>query len=342
MKDVREEGLETGSLDRIADRSIVVVIGLGGCAVCWIWWQGSRRKRRRAAVVSASRCDAAARSVRRRRLRAGHGETATTAATTTARCADRHGRTTPKPAPHDHAPTRRRRRCRATTDRRVRTPPIERNARAATMTNSGHGGAARRRDGDAIRSHYDGWRTSSPRHATGNFTVQFELVCQPSSLTKAMQAGGSNVWFVPIATRAALLPRLLGALRDAGAKRERALDATFRDRCAGRRSRAVVQRAEEVATPPSSSWTCPGSSTAATSSARCAPTVHAVEAKRELARLVAVVRPRETDAVTCFFDGPEPPSFARHLGSTTSSSAAKRKADDVIIERASAARMDTS
>jgi septal ring-binding cell division protein DamX len=39
------------------------------------------------------------------------------------------------------------------------------------------------------------------RKASGNFTVQFELVCQTSSLAKAMQAGGANVWFVPISYR---------------------------------------------------------------------------------------------------------------------------------------------
>lgn len=35
------------------------------------------------------------------------------------------------------------------------------------------------------------------RNPQGNFTVQFELVCQTSSLAKAMQDGGSSVWFVP-------------------------------------------------------------------------------------------------------------------------------------------------
>ena len=36
------------------------------------------------------------------------------------------------------------------------------------------------------------------RTASGNFTVQFELVCQTPSLAKAIQAGGASVWFVPI------------------------------------------------------------------------------------------------------------------------------------------------
>jgi septal ring-binding cell division protein DamX len=36
---------------------------------------------------------------------------------------------------------------------------------------------------------------------SGAFTVQFELVCQPASLTRAVREGGANVWFVPISYR---------------------------------------------------------------------------------------------------------------------------------------------
>ncbi len=39
------------------------------------------------------------------------------------------------------------------------------------------------------------------RNPKGNFTVQFELVCQASSLAKAVEAGGENVWFTPISYR---------------------------------------------------------------------------------------------------------------------------------------------
>jgi septal ring-binding cell division protein DamX len=34
--------------------------------------------------------------------------------------------------------------------------------------------------------------------ASGAYTVQFELVCETASLTKAVAGGGSSVWFVPI------------------------------------------------------------------------------------------------------------------------------------------------
>ena len=39
------------------------------------------------------------------------------------------------------------------------------------------------------------------RNPQGNFTVQFELVCQEVSLGKALEGGGANVWFVPISYR---------------------------------------------------------------------------------------------------------------------------------------------
>ena len=65
---------------------------------------------------------------------------------------------------------------------------------------------------------------------------------------------------------------------------------------------------------------------------------HAVESKRELARLVASFSRAKRTKVTLFFDGPEPTNFARHLGSTTVVFTAKRKADEVIVEQARTAR----
>jgi septal ring-binding cell division protein DamX len=34
-------------------------------------------------------------------------------------------------------------------------------------------------------------------NATGNFTVQIQILCEPANLTKAIAAGGEKVWFVP-------------------------------------------------------------------------------------------------------------------------------------------------
>jgi predicted RNA-binding protein with PIN domain len=66
--------------------------------------------------------------------------------------------------------------------------------------------------------------------------------------------------------------------------------------------------------------------------------LHAVESKRELARVVASFSRARRTKVTLFFDGPEPANFARHLGGTTIVFTAKRKADEVIVEQARAAR----
>ncbi|MDQ3281830.1 MAG: NYN domain-containing protein [Acidobacteriota bacterium] len=65
---------------------------------------------------------------------------------------------------------------------------------------------------------------------------------------------------------------------------------------------------------------------------------HGEEGKRGLVRLLAsFARARQT-RVTCVFDGPEPPSFAKHLGSVTVAFSGTRSADDVIAERAGSGR----
>ena len=50
---------------------------------------------------------------------------------------------------------------------------------------------------------------------------------------------------------------------------------------------------------------------------------------RELARFARAKRTR----VTCFFDGPEPPSFAKHLGSVTVVFSGNCPADELIVLR---------
>lgn len=60
---------------------------------------------------------------------------------------------------------------------------------------------------------------------------------------------------------------------------------------------------------------------------------HSVDAKRELARLCASFARAKRTRVTCYFDGNEPPAFARHLGSATIVFSGARTADDLIIER---------
>ncbi len=50
---------------------------------------------------------------------------------------------------------------------------------------------------DSSRARYDAMAAEFAQEATSvPFTLQFELVCQSPSLQKAIEAGGSNVWFV--------------------------------------------------------------------------------------------------------------------------------------------------
>jgi rRNA-processing protein FCF1 len=58
-----------------------------------------------------------------------------------------------------------------------------------------------------------------------------------------------------------------------------------------------------------------------------------VDAKRELARLAASFARAKRTRVTCYFDGNEPPAFARHLGNTTIVFSGARSADDLIAQR---------
>ena len=60
---------------------------------------------------------------------------------------------------------------------------------------------------------------------------------------------------------------------------------------------------------------------------------HSVEAKRELARLCAMFARAKRTRVTCYFDGNEPPAFARHLGNTTIVFSGARTADELISQR---------
>ena len=64
----------------------------------------------------------------------------------------------------------------------------------------------------------------------------------------------------------------------------------------------------------------------------------ATEPKRALAALCAGFARARRTRVTCYFDGPEPSSFGRHLGSATIVFSRQQAADDLIAEQAAAMR----
>ncbi|MBV8519763.1 MAG: hypothetical protein JO197_20395 [Acidobacteria bacterium] len=47
------------------------------------------------------------------------------------------------------------------------------------------------------RDQYDAMAREYAANATGNYTVQIQILCQESNLAGAIRSGGSNVWFVP-------------------------------------------------------------------------------------------------------------------------------------------------
>lgn len=65
---------------------------------------------------------------------------------------------------------------------------------------------------------------------------------------------------------------------------------------------------------------------------------HSDAAKRALVQQLASFARAKRTRVTCIFDGPEPASFARHLGAVTVVFSAPRTADDVIVERTATGR----
>jgi len=50
---------------------------------------------------------------------------------------------------------------------------------------------------DATRARYDAMARDFAANASGNFTVQIQILCEPANVGKTMKDGGSNVWFVP-------------------------------------------------------------------------------------------------------------------------------------------------
>jgi len=65
--------------------------------------------------------------------------------------------------------------------------------------------------------------------------------------------------------------------------------------------------------------------------------------KRELVRLLARFARARRTRVTCFFDGPEPPSFAKNLGAVSVVFSGGRPADELIVARvADGAKVVTS
>jgi predicted RNA-binding protein with PIN domain len=60
--------------------------------------------------------------------------------------------------------------------------------------------------------------------------------------------------------------------------------------------------------------------------------------KRQLVRLLASFARAKRTRVVCFFDGPEPPSFAKNLGGVSVVFSGATPADELIVKRVSSGR----
>ena len=83
------------------------------------------------------------------------------------------------------------------------------------------------------RARYDEMARLYAANATGNFTVQIQILCEPSNLTKAIAAGGEKVWFVPQTIGARACYRVFWGRYNTREEAQRALGdvpASLRDR----------------------------------------------------------------------------------------------------------------
>lgn len=80
---------------------------------------------------------------------------------------------------------------------------LQRTSAGATITNAPSSGSASSPapGSDAARAKYDGMARDFAAQKSGSYTVQFELVCETSSITRALSEVGDKVWFVPTSYR---------------------------------------------------------------------------------------------------------------------------------------------
>jgi septal ring-binding cell division protein DamX len=85
------------------------------------------------------------------------------------------------------------------------------------------------------RDQYDAMARDYAANATGNYTVQIQILCQESNLAGAIRSGGSEVWFVPQTIAGRACYRVFWgryATRDAAQSAMALIPASLRDRSA--------------------------------------------------------------------------------------------------------------
>jgi septal ring-binding cell division protein DamX len=80
------------------------------------------------------------------------------------------------------------------------TTHLERTASGATITNASTARSSASTPAapstDATRARYDSMASDFAAQKGGNYTLQFELVCETASIKRALDEGGDKVWFI--------------------------------------------------------------------------------------------------------------------------------------------------
>lgn len=158
---------------------LLAILGVGGW-YGWQWWQ-NRQAVESAPVVAAARPQPpAARPV----------ETATVAPVTTTTVAPVTTTTATATTTTTAAPV-------PTATVAPAPPPATVTETAALPVVTPKAPASTPAAATAARERYDAMAREYAANPSGNFTVQIQILCDPSNLGKAISAGGQNVWFVP-------------------------------------------------------------------------------------------------------------------------------------------------
>jgi hypothetical protein len=189
--------------------TVLVILILAGAAYpAWMWWQDRNAqapvvvrashklpKLRPLVVATATEPPAAATTM-----------TTSAAVTTTHAAPPIATTTTAKPQPAPAPVTTTHQVVVRPTVAAVTPPPAPTNSGtrlqrsptgATTITNTPQPGAS----SDAARARYDIMARDFAAQPGGKYTIQFELVCETTSITRAIAEAGSKVWFVPISYR---------------------------------------------------------------------------------------------------------------------------------------------
>ena len=191
MKAVVKKASKPGKwIDTLIIAVAIVIIGFSGYAI-WLWWQNKQAEKASVETVVVKRPVKQPAPVVVAPV-VTNGTNGTTATNAT------NGTNATVAPPAAVKPTVIAATAPPTTTRLQQT-----NTGGMVITNAGatKPAAAVPPTTDADRARYETMAKEFAADKSGSFTIQFELVCEPASITRALREGGNSVWFVPISYR---------------------------------------------------------------------------------------------------------------------------------------------